>query len=47
MKIPSKIIELPGENFFKIPLRDDYPYEIFKENYYEINIKNFIDKITY
>ena len=47
VKIPSKIIELPGENFFKIPLRDDYPYEIFKENYYEINIKNFIDKITY
>jgi hypothetical protein len=47
LKMKSKIIEFEGKNFFKIPLREDYPYEIFKEDYYEINIKNFINKIIY
>jgi nucleoside-diphosphate-sugar epimerase len=39
--------EMPDVNFFRIPLREDYPIEIFKDDYYDINIKKFIENITY
>jgi nucleoside-diphosphate-sugar epimerase len=41
------IEELTDNNFFKIPLRDDYPIEIFNSDYYNINIKKFIKNIIY
>jgi nucleoside-diphosphate-sugar epimerase len=43
----SKNAEHIGKNFFKIPLRDDYPNEMFERDYYEMNIKKFIDGIIY
>lgn len=39
--------ESQEENFFKIPLREDYPFEKFTSKYYEESIKDFIRNIIY
>lgn len=43
----SKTVDYSEKNFFKIPLRDDYPFDIFNEDYYHTNIKSFIENIIY
>jgi len=43
----SKTVDYSEKNFFKIPLRDDYPFDIFNKDYYHTNIKSFIENIIY